>query len=188
MLAGAIGASPTSLATRGRRASLGGAAEALALAVRAGDHAAAGGDHDDAITHYRRALDVVDLVSPPDEPTRLDVMIRLGESLVLGGRPEGREVLREVIRRARAIDRPETMAAAVCGMVAIGSTSPGRPDPEFTALAEEALAALGDVPGPIGLRLLALLAGHLRVGVDAARGYDLAGEALDEGTRRSANG
>ena len=103
------------------------------------------GDHVEAAQHFQRALDVIDLVPERDEHQRLALTIRLGEAVAPTDMPRGHAILRDAARLARRLGEPAAFADAVCSMaVELGSVSPGRDDPAFLALADEALSNLPD--------------------------------------------
>ena len=64
-------------------------AVAAELARHAGDLASDATDHSEAAAHYRRALEVLDLVPGADDELRLRLSIRLGASLVLVADADG---------------------------------------------------------------------------------------------------
>ena len=164
-------------------APIGDADTALDYASRAAELAAGAYDHDAAVAHLQRALDVIDILDPPDEARRQQLTIRLGESMMLSGQFEGRAILIDVARRAGHAGNAETMATATCALVwqPGGSTSPGETDLAFVELAEDALAML-DLEGPSVLRvqLRSLLSVQLSIGAEPERGLDLARASLDE--------
>jgi tetratricopeptide (TPR) repeat protein len=164
-------------------APLGDADVGVDLARRAGEQALLVGDYTEAAAHFERALDVVDLTTNPDG-LRLQLSIRLGESLALHDKVRSLEVLREAIRMARRLGAGEAFADAVCSMTLMGgSLSPGRRDDLFIALAEEALELLPEEATYWRARTLALLGSHLHLSDEPERGRRLAREALEQALR-----
>ena len=159
-------------------AALGGADRAVSFAMAAGRLCATVGDYAQAAEHFQRGLDVVDFA--PDERQRLELTIRLGDALSRIDIARSHAVLREAVRLARRKEDAEAFADAVCSMSPdFGSFSPGRHDPTFVALAEEALARLDDSSPPWRARVLAALGIHLALGADAERGRALVRDAVD---------
>jgi tetratricopeptide (TPR) repeat protein len=153
---------------------------ALACVRRAAELAEHSLALDEAAELYRRAIDIADMIHPIDARTRLGLMIRLGETLNRSGQPEHREVLIDAARIAREQQDADALAAIAWALAQFGaSQTPGTADPEFVAIAEDALAALGDEPTEVRARTLAALAAELGVSGDPTRAYELVHEALD---------
>ena len=81
-------------------------AVAADLALRAGNAAADATDHGEAATHYRRALEVLDIAPGADDDLRLELRIRLGASLVLLGDVDGLTMLQTAAQSAARRGRP----------------------------------------------------------------------------------
>jgi class 3 adenylate cyclase/DNA-binding CsgD family transcriptional regulator len=165
-------------------APLGDAAAAVDLAEAAGLLCATAGDHTQAAEHYQRALDVIDLAHGTDERRRLELTIRLGEALVGTDAHRAHAILRDAARLARRQGDAAAFADAVSSMAhEFGSLLPGRDDPTFIALAEEALALLSHGDTRWRARVLALLGVHLALGSRPASGRALVREAVDVARR-----
>jgi hypothetical protein len=107
---------------------------------------------------FRRAVEVADLLDPPDPHLRLSLSIRLGEALQGASIPGWRHVLLEAASTARAMDDAAALAEVGWALVRYGGPSnPGATDHEFTAIMEEALIALGPEPSAARARTLATL-------------------------------
>jgi DNA-binding CsgD family transcriptional regulator/tetratricopeptide (TPR) repeat protein len=155
------------------------AAQALAYVSRAAELAERSLALDEAVDLYRRALDIADTLEAGDRRARLDLMIRLGRVLNRTGRPEHRDVLLDAARVARVEGDAYALAEIAWALAQYGaSQTPGVADPEFVAIAEEALAGLGDEPTAARARTLAALAAELGVSGDPTRAYALVHEAL----------
>ncbi len=155
------------------------AERAVEFARQAGAASAREGDVFEAIHHYRRALDVIDLADRPDESVRLQLDIRLGEAVVGVDKEDGLTILRDAARLARRLGDIDALADAVCSMSPWGgSLALGEEDPVFVALGEEALALLPDRTA-WRARLLAVLGVHLVLGLHQQRGEALVLEALE---------
>ena len=129
------------------------------LARRAGNAAADATDHGEAAAHYRRALEVLELVPDPADGARLELSISLGASLVLLADPDGLPTLQAAAQDAHRQGDPVALARAVCSMTPVpgGSTFNLRGDPLFRSLAEAALEMLPPNEEAWRIRVLARL-------------------------------
>jgi hypothetical protein len=165
-------------------ASLGDPALAVDLAEEAGSLSASVGDHVEAAQHLQRALDVIDLAPERDERRRLALTIRLGEAVAPVDMKRGHAILRDAARLARRLGDVDAFADAVCSMtVELGSVSPGRDDPAFVALAEEALSRLGPAETHWRVRLLAVVGVNRALGTQPDRGREEIREAVSVARR-----
>ena len=157
--------------------------DAVELARRAGDQAAAAADHGEAVGHYGRALEALDLLADPDEQVRLMITIRLGEGLVLSGDRRGREMLLDAARSARRTGDATSLAEAICALVPIPgmSTTFLHDDVPFRSLAEHALEMLPRADAAWRVRVLAVLGAQIAQGGNDARlGMEMVARAVDE--------
>ena len=137
-------------------APLGDARTALGHAVRAAEAAERSLALDEAAEHYRRAIEVADLLDPPDLGARLGLSIRLGEAMQGAGIAGWRTVLLEAAGAARSMGDAVALAEVGCAMVRYGGPSnPGAIDHEFAAIMQEALHGLGPEPTAARARTLA---------------------------------
>jgi ATP/maltotriose-dependent transcriptional regulator MalT len=118
-------------------------AVAADLALQAGNAAADATDYSEAVTHYRRALEVLDTTPGDHASLRVEVRIHLGASLVVLGDADGLTMLQDEAQRAARRGDPITLATALCAMTPLGgTTSSYRGDQLFRSLAETAIATL----------------------------------------------
>ncbi|MBA2608907.1 MAG: AAA family ATPase, partial [Actinobacteria bacterium] len=136
-------------------APLGGAATALDYSIRAATLAEQALAFDEAASHYQRALEVADLLDPPDPHARLGVSIRLGEVMQGGGEPGYATVLADAARVARQLGDAHALAEVGWAMVKYGGPRHPSRDAEFVAIAQEALRELGPAPTAARARTLA---------------------------------
>ena len=127
-------------------APLGDARVALGYAMRAGALAEQALAFDEAASHYRRALEVADLLDPPDPRARLAVSIRLGEVMQGGNEPGYETVLTDAARIARQLGDAQALAEVGWAMVKYGGPRHPSRDADFAAIAQEALRELGPAP------------------------------------------
>ncbi len=158
-------------------APIGDARVALQYATRAAALAEQALAFDEAATHYRRALDVADLVDPPEPHTRLALSIRLGEVMQGGGQPGYEDVLIEAAHTARRLGDSQSLAEVGWAMVKYGGPRHPSRDAEFVAIAQEALRELGPAPTAARARTLAAASEDLCF-TDPAQASLLAHEAL----------
>ncbi|MFZ1489073.1 MAG: AAA family ATPase [Ilumatobacteraceae bacterium] len=152
---------------------------AIDYSLRAGRLAEQALGFDEASSHYRVALGLLDLADEHDHHLRLDVTIRLGSALTHAGDPDGRLVLSDAGRLALRDGSGGQLVEIAEAMVQYGSSRrPGAVDPEFEAIAEQALERLGPEASAPRARILALLGSGIGAGRDSERGYELAREAL----------
>ncbi len=137
-------------------APLGDARAALDYAVRAAELAQRSLALREAAEHYRHALEVAELLDPPDVKARLNVSIRLGEVLQGAGDASWRGVLLDAAATARSVG--DTHALAEVGWAKSrywGPSNPAAVDHEFAAIMQEALSVLGPEPTAARARTLA---------------------------------
>ncbi len=149
-------------------APLGNVRDAVEYARRAGDLARTSLAFDDAAGHYRRALDVIDLLQPPDGATRDELTVQLGETLIGSADPEGRTILEHAATAARDAGNIE-MIASIAWSLFVYAGQRGAPDPLVLSLVEEALAGMGPEPTRARARALMARAGYAAPGEDHRR-------------------
>jgi DNA-binding CsgD family transcriptional regulator/tetratricopeptide (TPR) repeat protein len=160
-------------------APLGDARAAVGYARRAGQIAERSLAFDEAAAHYRLALEVADLVDPPDEQLRLRLTTSLASVLHWTGDPGYRDLLVRSADTARRLGDAHALGDIACAMAPYGTPiTPGTSDPTFVEIAEEALEGLGPGPTAIRARTLAALSADLSIGGDPARALAFADEAL----------
>jgi hypothetical protein len=159
-------------------APLGNASQAADYAMRAAARAESSLGLGEAATHYRRALQVAALIEEPQPDLVLTITIKLGEVLNGIGDPESRELLRRAAAMAREAADPNALAKVALAMVRYGGVPAPGADPEFVAIVEEALLALGPEPGALRARALAALSDDVMF-TDPDRALELVREALN---------
>ena len=149
------------------------------LAQRAGDAAAAATDQGSAATHYRRALDALDVLDPPDEGRRLRATVGLGAAMVMSGDDRGQAMLLDAAAVAERRADGIALASALCAMSAIpgGGLGDFGLGTEFQALAESALRLLPSDENTWRVRVQSALGVHLYFGGDDA-GEELLRDAV----------
>jgi len=159
---------------------VGEAARAVRYSRRAGDQALERYAADEAVVHYRTALEHVDHCADLDEHDRCDLLMDLGEAQRRLPDPSHRETFLEAARAARELGNQGHLARAAKG-IARGFQLASGPDPERVEVIEAAVASYGDAIDATKARLLASLAGEIYL----AGRYD-EGEALMEQAVRMA--
>lgn len=138
-------------------APLGHVEKAIDYAVRAGVQATAVLAYEVAASHYRMALQALDLV-PPREAQRCELLLALGEALRRAGDAQhARESFRRAAEIARRLRAPEWLARAALGYGGMWSEV-GVVDEALVGLLREALASLEDGEGALRVRLRSRLA------------------------------
>jgi hypothetical protein len=146
-------------------------------ARRAGAHAQARAEHDEASGWYRMALRLGD-VSRDDHSG--EVMVALAESLSrVGELPEARSLFEQGAALARARDDGQAFAQAALGIGSLGGAFEVELlDATHIALLEEALERLGSTPSATRAQLLARLSVALTLQDQYDRREALADEAV----------
>jgi predicted ATPase len=161
-------------------APLGEARAALDYARRAGEMAERLLAMDEAALHYRAALEMDDLIDPPDPQRRLRLRIALGAALLYAGDPEGRRILLASARDARTQanrDAVTAVALVFAWHVMGATTSVERADADVVSVFEDALNTARSEPSAPRARLLAGLSAEL-VFTDLDRSHRLINDAV----------
>ena len=150
---------------------------AAELAVVAGDMAVAGLAHEQAVGHYRMALEL--------GATGLDVRRRMGEAQVQAGHiGAGRDILRFVAHKARDAGAAEDLARSVLAMGGgVGGFEVDIFDLEQGDLLDDALRLLPDGDSALRAAVLARLSIASAASASAARRADLAEKAANMARR-----
>lgn len=150
---------------------------------RAGDRAMALLAFEEAVRHYRRALDALQRRASAAPAVRRDLLLELGAALRKAGDPvEAKEAFRNAAGLSRRLGEPEKQAQATLGFAGRYWTT-GVVDEAVIAMLEDALAALGDEDTLLRAALLARLATEVYYAPPRARAEELSNQAV-EITRR----
>lgn len=132
-------------------APLGEIERAVDYCTRAGKRAQSQYAYEEAARHHERALEAHDLSSNADDVRRCELVLALGETLLIGGqRDRARERCRQAAELARAAARWDLFGRAALGHRGLGESGVVAP-PDALPVLEEALERLGDAGDP-GLR------------------------------------
>lgn len=141
-------------------ASLGGNTDrAIDYATRAAERALARVAYEEAVTHYERALQALDM-REPDEHRRCALLVALGDAQMLAGETaNAKRTLRQAADLARQLGAADLLARAA---LAFGWwVEPGKTDHYLVDLLEEAVRSLGEDDSALRARTLAHLAAEL---------------------------
>jgi tetratricopeptide (TPR) repeat protein len=156
----------------------GAAAKAVDYSARAARRALATLAYEEAAGHYARALEALELPRSPDEPTRCELLLGLGESHSKASEfDHSRAAFVAAADLARTAGLAEELALAALGL-ARGWIEQGTTDPATIALLQEALAALPEADTTLRARLLGRLAMELHFSGDPERCQALARQAV----------
>jgi len=154
--------------------------KAVTYARRAGDRALALLAHDEAITYYRQALELLDASEQASGGAlRVDLLIALGEAQRRAGDTGHRETLLSAAKLAQ--DRGDGAALARAALANSPGSKPaafGVTDTERVAALEAAVTAIGQDDSSTRARLLAILALELFHDPNRQRRLALSDEAL----------
>jgi class 3 adenylate cyclase/tetratricopeptide (TPR) repeat protein len=158
----------------------GGTTKAVDYARRAGDRSLAQLAHDEAVTYYRQALELLDVDDGvADSPQRLELLIALGDAQRRAGDPGHRESLISAARLAQEQgDHAALARAALINKRGMLGSGVGSVDADRIAILESALEATGPEDTTTRARLLAALADEVIYLGDRARRTALIDEAL----------
>jgi tetratricopeptide (TPR) repeat protein len=141
---------------------------AVRYAAEAGVQAARSLAYEEAVRLLRTALELHALEAG-DDTTRTDLLLALGDAEARAGEATARATFRQAARLAKAQRRPEVLAQAALGYGGRFVWERAGDDLDLVTQLEDALDALGDADSPLRVRVLARLAGALRVERDPAR-------------------
>ncbi len=131
--------------------------KAVDYARRAAERALAQYAYEEAVADYERALQALELKSPPDETQQCGLLIALGDAQLRAGDSEmGQETFLRAADLARKLNSPELLAQAALGMGRVFLV--GNLDERSASLLEEALAALSEQDSALRARVTANLA------------------------------
>ena len=152
---------------------------AIDYASRAGDRALTQLAHDEAVTYYRQALELLQVAGDSPGGQHIELLIALGEAQRRAGDSAHRETLLDASRLAAERGDANALVRAVLANTRgpLPSTT-GEIDHERLAALEAALDAVGGDDTPTRARLLAALAAEMWYTGDRERRVLLAHEAL----------
>ncbi len=165
------------------RASVPDSGKGIEYSVRAGRHAAASFAYEEAVEHYRRGLQGLDLSGAGGPAERCRLLLALGHmQWRAGDGPAARETFRRAADLGRKIGDPVLLARGALGFGGEGSrllwVHAGVVDQSLIRLLEEAVLSLGDGEDVLRSRLLARLAINLYFSPARERGLALSEEAV----------
>jgi hypothetical protein len=155
---------------------------AIDYAQRAGEQAAGLLAYEEAARLYQMALHALELKAPPDEETRCELLLALGDAEARGGDlVAAKRTFVRAAELAETLDEPEQLARAALGYGGRWAYVRAGKDRRLIPLLERALERLPAGDSPLRAMLLARLAGALRDHPDPERRVaraSLSGEAL----------
>jgi class 3 adenylate cyclase len=124
--------------------------------VQAGVRSVSMAAYEEALEHYDRALQALDLKQPDEPVRRCELLLQLAEvHEALGTVDQGKEVALRAAELAHSLDNTEMLARAGLYM---GAGLDVAPDETRVEILNEALAALGEGDSALSVRLLSQLA------------------------------
>ncbi len=135
--------------------------KAVDYAIQAGNRAAAQLAYAEAVGHYKRAFEALDLGGPTDGDVACNVLLKIGEAHNHAGQyQQAQEAFQRAADAARERQLPELLAKAALGAAGLGII--GHTAPGHVQLLEEAVAGLPRQDSLLRARVLARLAYSLR--------------------------
>jgi predicted ATPase len=135
--------------------------KAIDYAIRAAEHATALLAYEEAVQHYERALQALELRPQPDQRCRCDLLLKSGEAHTkTGNTAKAEEIFKLAADVARSLGLPEHFAGAALGLgagPAMGIRF-GKVDELQVKLLEEALGLVGGRESALHAQVLAHLA------------------------------
>jgi class 3 adenylate cyclase len=133
--------------------------KAIDYCMRAGDRAAALNGHEDAVGHYERALQALDLGTTAHAPHRCELLLKLGDVQFKSGHPgPAMGTFNEAAALTRGGDSSRLFCQAAIGFAESSWNVAGDPAlrPATVAMLSEALQALGDGDDDLRVRAMGL--------------------------------
>jgi DNA-binding SARP family transcriptional activator len=131
-----------------------GASKAIEYSARAGHDALEDLAFEDSVTHFERALQVLDEYAPTDQTRRVDLLTDLASAMVYVDERDGVETARLAVEAARADGSPAQLGRSVAVLVEPTYSAAAFPA-EVTSLFDQARSVLGDSEPALRARLLA---------------------------------
>lgn len=158
--------------------------KSLSYARRAGDRAGMLFAYEEAVRHYRMAVELLECREPVDEALRCDLLLAIGEAQMRAGdAPAARETFAQAAETARTAQLAEQLGRAALGYGGRFAWSRAGGDNRVVSLLEEALGALDDADSTTRVHLLARLAGALRDIPTRERAAALSAQAVEMARR-----
>jgi class 3 adenylate cyclase len=156
-------------------------AKAVVYSRRAGERATALLAHEDAIPHYERALQMLDLMDAADSEQRCDVLLALAWAHHYGGDVEDAiAAMEQAIPIARSFEDPRRLALVATSYgFAEFARNLAQPHAGAVALLEEVREKLGDVDSLERVQVTTQLGNQLILGETADRGEEVLREAVE---------
>ncbi len=152
---------------------------AIDYTARAGDRAMALLAFEEAVLHYKRALDALERRESPDPAARRDLLLELGAALRKAGDPiEAKAAFRDAADLSGRLGEAQKQAQAALGFAGRYWTT-GVVDESVIGMLEDALAALGDEDTLLRAALLARLATEVYYSPPRERAEALSAEAVE---------
>ena len=156
----------------------GSAAKAVDYSVRAARRALAALAYEEAVGHFDRALEALQLVPSSDEAIRCELLLGLGDAHGKASAfVDSRSAFQAAAELARTAGLGEPFALAALGL-GRGWIEQGTADPAVIGLLQEALAALPETRTALRARLLGRLAMELHFSNEPERCQALARQAV----------
>jgi class 3 adenylate cyclase/tetratricopeptide (TPR) repeat protein len=154
-------------------------ARAVEYATRAGDRALGQLAHDEAVTYYRQALELLEVAAaPPTDSRRVELLISLGQAQLRAGDPEHRQTLLDAAHLAQQAGNADALSrAALANWRGLYSRF-GTVDTDRVAVLERALATSGQNDSPVRARLLANLTAELAFSAHDQHPQELSAHAV----------
>ncbi|MFC4116520.1 ATP-binding protein [Nonomuraea zeae] len=146
-------------------------------AVHAAQHALAGLAHREAVTWYKRALDLLEDFPGAGDERRAELLMECGRAMWLAGHPEARATLMRAADLARECGRNDLIVTAALGGDR-GSSVSATPDQQRIALLTEARKLVDSTDLSTRALLAAQLASELIWAPDGERRFALSDEAV----------
>ena len=168
----------------------GNADKAIDYSKRAGEHATTLLAYEDAVAHYERALQALELAEP-DDFLRCELLVALGEAqYAVGNSPLARETFQHAAEIARRLQGEGKLSAAtLLARAALGFSGEflliGVVDKATVSFLEEALIALGEEESPLRAKVLGRLAMELYQSAQRERCVSLSTRAVEMARRLS---
>jgi tetratricopeptide (TPR) repeat protein len=159
------------------------AASAIHYAILAAERSLDGLGYEEAVGHYERALQALDLAPTPDEERRCDLLLALADAQAKAGDLKGaRHSCLAATDVARALGDPTRSARAAIGTGQVWIEL-GTVEAVLVGPLEEALAGLGERDSGLRSRVLARLAVAINPMEFPERAVHLSRQALDMARR-----